>query len=261
MLVNEFRKIPKENVVNNIKEVGGIKFTYIPDGSFMMGSPKEEGDENERPQHKVYINGFWMSIYEITQKQYKSVMDTNPSVFKSENLPVEQVSWIDAMNFCFKLSKMTKENIDLPTEAQWEYACRAGTTSQYYWGDKPDNDYFWAGNNANNKTHEAGQKKPNAWGLYDMCGNVWEWCKDIFNDNYYSVSKDIDPKGPTFLVEIEKSNDLHVLRGGGFYRDYGLRSACRSYEYPVEKSDSVGFRIILIPKIEKPKPTKTNKVI
>ncbi|MBN2401756.1 MAG: formylglycine-generating enzyme family protein [Spirochaetes bacterium] len=146
----------------NLKEIGGIKFVSIPGGSFMMGSKEGEGEDNEHPQHKVTLDKFGMSIYEITQKQYQEIIGKNPSYYKGENLPVEQVTWDDAMNFCKKFSEKYKVNLRLPTEAEWEYACRAGTTTKYYWGNEINGDYCWYGKNSDGKTHNVGEKKPNA---------------------------------------------------------------------------------------------------
>ena len=144
---------------------------YVTGGTFLMGSPDNEPDRDsdERPQHRVTVPGFSMGKYEITQAQWKAVMGTNPSYFKGDNLPVENVSWNDAKEFCSKLSQMTGKQYRLPTEAEWEYACRAGTTGPYA-GNLDA--MAWYSNNAGFKTHPVGQKRPNAFGLYDMHGNV-----------------------------------------------------------------------------------------
>jgi formylglycine-generating enzyme required for sulfatase activity len=156
----------------------------------------------------VTISGFEMSATEITQAQYEAVMGTNPSYFKGENLPVERVSWNDAMEFCQKLSERTGQRYDLPTEAEWEYACRAGTTTKYYTGDS-DNALARAGwyvVNSGKTTHPGGQKEGNSFGLYDMHGNVWEWCRDWYGA--YSSQSQSNPTGPG-------SGSFRVLRGGG----------------------------------------------
>ena len=133
--------------------------------------------DTEKPIHKVNLKAFKIGKYPITQKQYQSVMRNNPSNFKGDNLPVEQVSWDDAVAFCKKLSEITGQKISLPSEAQWEYACRAGSTGKYCFGDDVNQleNYAWYNENSGSKTHPVGEKLANSWGLHDMHGNVWEW--------------------------------------------------------------------------------------
>ena len=191
----------------------------------MMGS--EKGDNDEKPVHKVTITKpFYMGKYEVTQEQWEAVMGSNPSNFKGAKNPVEQVSWEDCEKFIGKLKeKVSGRDFRLPTEAEWEYACRAGSTTDYCYGDGDESldEYAWYYGNSESKTHPVGQKKANAWGLYDMHGNVWEWCSDWYGD--YADGAVSDPKGP-------ESGSARVLRGGswgGNARD--CRSACRhSYD-------------------------------
>jgi eukaryotic-like serine/threonine-protein kinase len=166
-------------------------------------------------------------VYEVTQGEYERVMGTNPSHFKGDpRLPVETVSWQDAMTFCERLSALPAERsagrvYRLPTEAEWEYACRAGSTTIYSFGDSEGSlgDYAWYDSNSGSKTHPVGQKRPNAWGLYDMHGNVWEWCSDWYDGSYYASSPVDDPTGPVkaipgFSVAVAGSNSGRVLPVG-----------------------------------------------
>ncbi|MEK7450052.1 MAG: formylglycine-generating enzyme family protein [Planctomycetota bacterium] len=153
-----------------------------------MGS--NDGENDEKPIHEVALNSFLISKYEVTQGQWQKIMNNNPSNFKGDNNPVEQVSWDDCQEFCKRSETESasggKTGLRLPTEAEWEYAARAGTTTKYYWGDSINDDYLW--DNSNLGTHPVGQKKPNGFGLYDMLGNVWEWCQDWYGAIYYQTS-------------------------------------------------------------------------
>lgn len=206
---------------------------HVPGGTFLMGSPEGFGDKNEHPQHRVTISGFYIDSTEVTQKQFTKVMGFNPSHFKGcPNCPVDSVSWKDACEYCRRIGKR------LPTEAEWEYAARAGSTSNYFWGDTMNGTYAWHYGNSDNRTHSVAQKSPNAFGLYDMTGNVWEWCSDWGSDDYYSKSVSQDPHGPD-------SGTFNVTRGGGFgfnRNGYILRSAYRNLYPSGYRNINIGFR-------------------
>ena len=219
----------------------GMKLAWIPLGTFQMGS---NVSDDEKPIHTVKItNGFYMGIYEVTQEQYKAVMGIDPSRFSGDNLPVDSVSWNDAVEFCKKLSQKEGKNYTLPTEAQWEYACRAGTTMKYYFGDKESQlgEYAWYHQNSGGNTHPVGKKKANVWGLYDMLGNVLEWCQDRYVKDWYS-------KGPVENPLNESYGDMKfcVLRGGGWgtYASH-CRFSTRGYSYPDTRDYKNGFRVVL----------------
>jgi formylglycine-generating enzyme required for sulfatase activity len=206
-----------------------MEMVWCPKESFMMGSPSgEEGRDNDETQHRVTLTkGFWMAKTEVTQKQWLSVMGKNPSYRKGNNLPVECVSWKDCLVFC------RETGLSLPTEAQWEYACRAGHTGAYA-GSGKLLEMGWSEDNSGGQTHPVGQKKPNAWGLYDMHGNVWEWCADWY-DGYpsYAVT---NPTGAS-------SGGKRVIRGGGFGDEAAhCRSAFRAMIDPNEQRQIIGFR-------------------
>jgi formylglycine-generating enzyme required for sulfatase activity len=210
---------------------GGVKMelVLIRPGSFMMGS--EGGNfADEKPVHKVTITKpFYIGKCEVTQGEWQAVMGTNPSSFKGEKNPVETVSWNDCQTFIAKLNeKVAQGAFRLPTEAEWEYACRAGSSTAFCYGDdeKQLGDYAWYSGNRSETTHPVGKKKPNAWGLYDMHGNVWEWCQDWYGSGYYSDGPDSDPQGPS-------SGLTRVLRGGSWsYDPVSCRSAGRGYFDP-----------------------------
>jgi len=219
-----------------------MKLALIPAGKFMMGSlDSEKGrSKDEGPQHEVTLSKpFYMGVTEVTQAQYEAVMGTNPSHFKGATNPVEKVPWEDATEFCKKLSEKTRQAVRLPTEAEWEYACRAGTTTRFSFGDEDSilGDYAWYDSNSGGTTHPVGQKKPNAWGLYDMHGNVYEWCADWYGD--YPKGAVTDPQGPA-------SGAVLVLRGGSWLNDpWRCRSGCRDWFTPVSFSDAFGFRVVV----------------
>lgn len=216
-----------------------MKLALIPKGEFMMGS--ENGADDEKPVHRVAIlKPFYMGIHEVTQSQYQAVMGQNPSNFKGADLPVEQVSWNDAAEFCRKLSARTGKTVRLPTEAEWAYACRAGSISAYGYGDNEGTlgDYAWYGQNSGGKTHPVGEKKPNAWGIYDMHGNVWEWCQSLYKEYPYRAGDGREGIG----------DGLRVLRGGSWGSDPRYcRSAGRYWGVPAGRLIVNGFRVVCAP--------------
>ena len=210
---------------------------WCPQGSFSMGSPtSEQGRFDWEVQHPVILTkGFWLGKYEVTQRQWESVMGTNPSRFQSPDRPVENVSWEDCQAFIRTIREASPDlKVRLPTEAEWEYACRAGTESAYS-GRGVLGDMGWYNDNSQEETHVVGQKQANAWGLHDMHGNVWEWCSDVL-DSYLEDSVQ-DPVGP-------KSGASRVSRGGNWstFARY-CRSAYRSGDQPSRRFFSLGFRL------------------
>lgn len=223
----------KYDVTNSI----GIKLKWIEPGEFMMGSDK---NDNEKPVHKVKLTkGFYIGIYEVTQEQYEQVIGKNPSRFKGADHPVVSVSWNNAVEFCKKLSEKEGKTYRLPTEAEWEYACRAGSTTEYYWGNRFDGKYAWYRDNSGGKTNKIGTREPNKWGLYDMSGNVWEWCQDWYKSGY-PTGEQVDPKGPA-------GSNSRVFRGGSYEEDaISFRSSSRLDNRPDMRIGCVGFRVVLV---------------
>jgi formylglycine-generating enzyme required for sulfatase activity len=246
----------------DIEDINGValEMVEIPGGTFLRGSPETETDrlDRERPQHQVTVSPFYMGKYAVTQAQWRAVaslpqvkMDLNPapSHFKGDSLPVEQVSWEDAMEFCERLSKATRKPYRLPTEAEWEYACRAGTTTPFAFGETIKSELVnYDGNHPyayalkgkfRERTIPVGNLGvANGFGLYDMHGNVWEWCLDWYGENYYSQSPSADPRGPNI-------GSARVRRGGGWnnYAKY-CRSASRGRDTPSYRYYHLGFRLV-----------------
>jgi len=244
-----------------IENGGGM--VRVPAGFFVMGS--RHGREEEKPVHKVWVDAFLMDQHEVTQAEYEKLgaieAFPNPSHFQGADLPVEQVTWPQAARYCNARSRFEKlqpcynedtgacdfeaNGYRLPTEAEWEYACRAGTDSDYSFGSEPRQlgDFAWFADNAARKTHPVGRKKPNLGGLFDMHGNVAEWCHDVYDPSYYKTSPEKDPRGPD-------SGNEYVLRGGSWKSAAdALRSAYRIGENPGFSDaclarDAIGFRCV-----------------
>jgi formylglycine-generating enzyme required for sulfatase activity len=251
----------------------------IPAGEFLMGSPDDDRDaeNDEKPKHRVRITRpFYLGVCEVTQAEYKAVMGNNPSYFcqsgggigsvfgqPTDRYPVENVSWLDAVQFCNKLGEMEgrppfyqieKENVRvpdwsgpgyrLPTEAEWEYACRANaqTVTRYSFGDDAASlgEFAWYADNSVTGSRRVGEKRPNGFGLFDMHGNVWEWCWDGYGEGYYKESREDDPRG-------RDGASARVYRGGGWdCGPRGGRSAARSGHAPGIRGSSLGFRLALV---------------
>ncbi|MDC0292966.1 formylglycine-generating enzyme family protein [Verrucomicrobia bacterium] len=229
-----------------------LEMMPIPSGTFLMGGTDyEEGwDDDEGPQTTVTITKpFWLGKTEVTQSQWEAVMGNNPSRFKGDDLPMTNINWHDAVDFCEKLNAIKHDTLPdgyrytLPTEAQWEYACRAGTTTRFCYGDDYNQlgQYAWNEDNSSDKTHPVGEKQPNDWGLHDMHGNVWEWCLDGYSDSYLEGSVS-DPQN-------FKISSFQVVRGGSWFSIARYcRSLSRSKNPPNRtRLGNLGFRIALSP--------------
>ncbi len=232
-----------------------MEMLWVNPGTFLMGSLQEQPEqypEEEVPQHEVTISrGFWLGKYELTQEQWESVMGTRPwagkdHVVENPNHPAVYISWNDTQEFISKLNEAEGTEVyGLPTEAEWEYACRAGTTTRWSFGDdvRQLKDHAWYYDHVwqveEPYAHAVGTKLSNSWGLYDMHGNVWEWCQDWYDSGYYSVSPSIDPQGPS-------SGWNRVIRGGCFFsQSHSARSASRGdYGYSPAQSYFVGARLL-----------------
>jgi formylglycine-generating enzyme required for sulfatase activity len=237
----------KENVLNEgiLKKIEA-DMVPIPSGSFLMGS--NDGEDDERPIHNVLVDGFMLSKFEVTQRQWYDLMDTRPwenlkYAKDCDECPVINVDWYNVRDFIKKLNKLSGQEFRLPTEAEWEYACRARSNSRFFHGPQKVNliQYAWFYDNAFKKgdmcAQEVGTRKPNDWHLHDMLGNVYEWCSDWYSRNYYNKSPVQNPKGPIY-------GQYKVVRGGDWARtDYFLRVSSRRYYSPHYKDVNVGFRL------------------
>jgi formylglycine-generating enzyme required for sulfatase activity len=236
-------------IVNSV----GMKLVYIRAGEFMMGSSSNVRRE-ESPRHKVRITqGFYIGATEVTQEQWKAIMSTTiaqqrdklDSIFslvgQGESHPVYFISWKEATEFCERLGRAEGRHYRLPTEAEWEYACRAGSGASYSFGDEESllAEYDWYSENSGRQTQRVGQKRPNAWGLYDMHGNVSEWCRDWYEKNYYSTSPVTDPQGPV-------GGERRVVRGGDWVMTaIAARCASRGSLSPETRDNATGLRVVL----------------
>ncbi len=219
---------------------GSIEMVYVEGGTFQMGS--NDGEADEKPVHSVTLNTFYIGKYEVTQKQWQDVMGSNPSGFTGcNNCPVENVSWNDIQDFIRRINAKTGSNYRLPTEAEWEYAARGGNKSRgYKYSGSHDIDAVaWNDGNSGSKTHAVGQKQANELGIYDMSGNVWEWCSDRFG-GYSSYSQN-NPQGPS-------SGSYRVYRGGGWgsYAQF-CRASLRLSFSPGGRGGNLGFRLVVVP--------------
>ncbi len=227
-----------------IPGAGEMTFRRLPAGRFMMGSPvgEKDGDEDEKPVHEVVLTKpFDLGVFEVTCAQWKAVMGTLPAGAGNDpDAPVSGVTWEDCHAFIERLQTLGIGTFRLPTEAEWEYACRAGSTSRFYWGDDPDctlaDEYAWHKGNAGSRAHPVGLKKANAWGLHDMGGNVWEWCQDWYGP--YPDGRQVDPRGP-------ESGTAHVFRGNGWR--WGAKFCRSANRYYHEKGHAIGLRLVLEP--------------
>jgi formylglycine-generating enzyme required for sulfatase activity len=246
------KDVPKPKTGNTISNTMGMMFNKIPAGTFMMGSPETEKDRgDDEPQHKVTISkAFYIQTTEVTQGQWKALMGTDPwkgkqYVKEGPNYAATYVSWADAVAYCEKLSEKEGKTYRLPTEAEWEYACRAGTKTRWSFGNDENKlgDYAWYKENAfdigEKYAHQVGLKKPNAFGLHDMHGNVLEWCHDYYGEDYYKQSPEKDPPGPA-------RGSFRVFRGGAWVViTRGTRSARRYRDDAGNRYlDLFGFRLV-----------------
>lgn len=234
--------LPPHAVALDLGAGVSIEFVLISAGSFLMGSPKQSGEGDESPRHRVTITQpFYLGKHEVTQEQWQRLMDANPSNFKGAKLPVDSVSWHDCQRFLEKLGTATGQVFALPTEAQWEYAARAGATTRWSFGDEPAlaGRHAWFAENSRGTSHPVGTKAANAWGLHDLHGNIAEWCADWYAAPY-PRSDVVDPRGPP-------AGDSRVVRGGAWGDDaIFIRSAYRNANGPDGANDGIGFRCVML---------------
>ena len=222
-----------------------MEFVRVPGGCYEMGcgSWTSDCDNDEKPVHEVCVDSFWMGKYEVTQGQWKKIMGNNPSSFKNgDNYPVENVSWNDAKEFVEELNAWSSyEKYRLPTEAEWEYACRSGGTGEKYSGGRDVDRVAWYASNSGGSTHPVGTKAANGLGIYDMIGNVWEWCEDVYDGRAYLKHSKINPA-------LTSGGSSRIVRGGswdGF--PVSVTCANRAASYPGSQGDNLGFRVVKEP--------------
>ena len=237
------RVATKASYSNGTLTVNGIKYNmvWVDGGTFRMGATSEQGSEisDEKPVHSVTLSGYYIGKTEVTQALWQAVMGSNPSYFEGDGLPVEQVSWDDCQKFIRKLNSLTGQNFRLPTEAEWEFACRGGNNSRgyKYSGSNYIDNVAWYDGNSGDKTHPVATKSPNELGIYDMSGNVWEWCADWYGD--YSSGRQTNPKGPY-------DGSSRVYRGGSwYYYARHCRSSDRFSNIPTIRNYDLGLRLAL----------------
>jgi len=251
----------KGRLVSTVTKTG-VAQVLIMGGCFDMGS--DTTDEVDEPRHRVFVSPFWIDTHEVTQEHYQKLVGRNPSLWKDPKNPVEQIRWSQAVEYCNARSRaeglppayhpktgrcdFSAPGYRLPTEAEWEYACRAGTATTWFFGSSPARlgDYAWFRDNCMRTPQAVGLKRPNPWGLYDLYGNVWEWCHDFYAEDYYKRSPDRDPHGP------DKGN-TRVIRGGSWSAKASqCRSSYRDQEYPeftdvcfaADRNGLIGFRCV-----------------
>ena len=231
---------------NRTFTVNGVSFEMIAveGGTFTMGATSEQGSDaydDEKPAHQVTLSSYYIGKTEVTQELWQAVMGSNPSKFSGTNLPVEKVSWEDCQSFVIKLNELTGKNFRLPTEAEWEYAARGGNKSNGFKFSGGNNiaEVAWYSKNGNKISHPVATKAPNELGIYDMSGNVWEWCSDWYSSSYYTSSSQTNPTGPN-------SGSYRVYRGGSWSgNDRYCRVSHRDSNYPSYRFNYVGLRLAL----------------
>jgi formylglycine-generating enzyme required for sulfatase activity len=234
----------------NSREAGSIltepmikmEFAFVPGGRFMMGDTFGEGIETEQPVHEVHIDSFYLARYQVTQAQWKKLMPENPSHFIGDQRPVEQVDFNHVLNFVERLTEINQGRFTflLPTEAQWEYAARSGGLNEKYAGGNNFEKLAWSEENSGGSTKPVGNKTPNGLGLFDMSGNVWEWCRDFFMEKAYQYHEDMNPL-------CDKENSDRVIRGGGWNTDAWSVRCARRTGFPSQFFGSaLGFRLVLL---------------
>ncbi|MEO0971181.1 MAG: formylglycine-generating enzyme family protein, partial [Cyanobacteria bacterium J06639_18] len=253
-MIANHQKVQNQHFTEDLGNGVELEMLHIPGGNFTMGAPENEQGthDDERPQHQVTVPSFFMGKYPVTQAQWRAVtfitkvkgeLKPDPSGFKGNNRPVERISWFDAVEFCQRLSRYTNKNYRLPSEAEWEYACRAGTTTPFYFGETITSEFANYRGKYGQTTDVGSIGRANAFGLYDMHGNVYEWCADQWHDNYKGAPTD----GSAWIDLHDNDNHYRVLRGGSWLNNpRGCRSANRAYDVPADVLNLDGFRVVCV---------------